>query len=261
MRPTVRATHRWPRSDTGRGARASSRGGSGPGSGRRRSRRARCRRRSRTTGRSQAPGKRSLRHRTKRVGMSGHHERPGLGPVSRIAAGRGGEPRPPAPTGRRGRRRRALESRALGLPSRVREHLLGRFARRRDHGGDEHDQPGADPLGHDRRNVAAERLGDDDHVRRSPIASTTARRTPPGRPVVLDGEVGRDRVVAGGRSSASTRCQYQPTSPAPWMKAKVAMPSLCLWPLAPDRPHAGLGPKPVSLPSASRYVILRMPFS
>ena len=26
------------------------------------------------------------------------------------------------------------------------------------------------------------------------------------------------------RSSASTRCQYQPTSPAPWMNARVAMP-------------------------------------
>ena len=84
-----------------------------------------------------------------------------------------------------------------GFPTSVDEHLLSRFTGRRDHRGDENDQSGTDPLGHDRGDVPAERLGDDDHVvsitdriddRRRVLRETGL--------VVLDRKVRRDGVVA-----------------------------------------------------------------
>ena len=84
----------------------------------------------------------------------------------------------------------------LGLPAGDAKHLLGGFTGQRDHGGDQDDQPRLRPFSDNRCDVAAERLGHDDDI--MPITDRVhddicVSRQPRG--VVLDGEVGRDRVV------------------------------------------------------------------
>ena len=59
---------------------------------------------------------------------------------------------------------RAVVAESLGRPPRVSEHLVGGLAGPRHHPGDQDDEPSADPVGDDRRDVPAERLRDHDDV-------------------------------------------------------------------------------------------------
>jgi hypothetical protein len=84
----------------------------------------------------------------------------------------------------------------FGLPGSGRKHLLGRLVRRRHHAGDEHDQPCIKALGHQRRNVASERLSNDHHVRAAANRVDDLGVIPQAGLIVFDWQIGDYGEVA-----------------------------------------------------------------
>ena len=83
-----------------------------------------------------------------------------------------------------------------------------------------------EPIGHEGCRVASEGGSDDDEV--APVIDCFGHGvgvlTKTGV-VVIAREVRRTVSCPRSRSSRSTRCQYHPTSAAPWIRAKIAIES------------------------------------
>jgi hypothetical protein len=113
-----------------------------------------------------------------------------------------------------------------GLPQAgIGRPVLGLLAGDGDHAGDQDDRAGLELGGDQRRGEASERLGDHDQVTAAQPAGRAGHRIgvlrQSGR-VVLARQVRRGGLVSRARSSRSTKCQYQPTSAAPWISANAA---------------------------------------